>query len=134
MEAPPLTPSFSPTSLLIRHKNPSSVTTFSRSPNIKNRTKFSIRASSSSDSGLFSHSTNTLLRKFVFFFWGFDLVTHSHFIYILVFHFLVVTLLDYGAGNVRSVRNAIKFLGFEIKDVSFLVHFLVFVWFCGHKN
>ncbi|WJX31697.1 Imidazole glycerol phosphate synthase hisHF, chloroplastic [Trifolium repens] len=79
MEAPPLTPSFSPTSLLIRHKNPSSVTTFSRSPNIKNRTKFSIRASSSSDS--------------------------------------VVTLLDYGAGNVRSVRNAIKFLGFEIKDV-----------------
>ncbi|XP_004500096.1 imidazole glycerol phosphate synthase hisHF, chloroplastic [Cicer arietinum] len=29
----------------------------------------------------------------------------------------VVTLLDYGAGNVRSVRNAIKFLGFEIKDV-----------------
>ncbi|KAL2956508.1 hypothetical protein AAZX31_18G089900 [Glycine max] len=29
----------------------------------------------------------------------------------------VVTLLDYGAGNVRSVRNAIRFLGFEIKDV-----------------
>ncbi|XP_045813519.1 imidazole glycerol phosphate synthase hisHF, chloroplastic-like [Trifolium pratense] len=79
MEAPPLTPSYSSTSLLIRHKNPSSVTTFSRSPNFKNRTKFSIRASSSADS--------------------------------------VVTLLDYGAGNVRSVRNAIRFLGFEIKDV-----------------
>ncbi|CAJ2639811.1 unnamed protein product [Trifolium pratense] len=79
MEAPPLTPSYSPTSLLIRHKNPSSVTTFSRSPNVKNRTNFSIHASSSADS--------------------------------------VVTLLDYGAGNVRSVRNAIKFLGFEIKDV-----------------
>jgi hypothetical protein len=63
MEAPPLTPSFSPTSLLIRHKNPSSFTTFSRSPNVKNRTKFSIRASSSADSGLFSVSINTLLKK-----------------------------------------------------------------------
>lgn len=30
-----------------------------------------------------------------------------------------VTLLDYGAGNVRSVRNAIKKLGYTIKDVSF---------------
>jgi len=29
-----------------------------------------------------------------------------------------VYLLDYGAGNVRSVRNAIKKLGFEIKDVT----------------
>ncbi|KAH7546751.1 hypothetical protein FEM48_Zijuj01G0234700 [Ziziphus jujuba var. spinosa] len=29
----------------------------------------------------------------------------------------VVTLLDYGAGNVRSVRNAIRHLGFDIKDV-----------------
>uniref|UniRef100_A0A2N9H9J4 Imidazole glycerol-phosphate synthase n=1 Tax=Fagus sylvatica TaxID=28930 RepID=A0A2N9H9J4_FAGSY len=29
-------------------------------------------------------------------------------------------LLDYGAGNVRSVRNAIRHLGFDIKDVSFL--------------
>ncbi|KAK8693309.1 hypothetical protein V6N13_070898 [Hibiscus sabdariffa] len=29
----------------------------------------------------------------------------------------VVTLLDYGAGNVRSVRNAIRYLGFEIEDV-----------------
>ncbi|XP_073098569.1 imidazole glycerol phosphate synthase hisHF, chloroplastic isoform X2 [Elaeis guineensis] len=28
-----------------------------------------------------------------------------------------VTLLDYGAGNVRSVRNAIRYLGFDIKDV-----------------
>lgn len=33
--------------------------------------------------------------------------------------FAVVTLLDYGAGNVRSVRNAIRYLGFEIKDVGF---------------
>ncbi|OMO78158.1 Histidine biosynthesis, HisF [Corchorus capsularis] len=29
----------------------------------------------------------------------------------------VVTLLDYGAGNVRSVRNAIRHLGYEIEDV-----------------
>ncbi|RRT78594.1 hypothetical protein B296_00024059 [Ensete ventricosum] len=29
-----------------------------------------------------------------------------------------VTLLDYGAGNVRSLRNAIRYLGFDIKDVS----------------
>ncbi|XP_064937980.1 imidazole glycerol phosphate synthase hisHF, chloroplastic-like isoform X2 [Musa acuminata AAA Group] len=28
-----------------------------------------------------------------------------------------VTLLDYGAGNVRSLRNAIRCLGFDIKDV-----------------
>lgn len=28
-----------------------------------------------------------------------------------------VWLLDYGAGNVRSVRNAIKFLGYNVKDV-----------------
>lgn len=31
-----------------------------------------------------------------------------------------VTLLDYGAGNVRSVRNAIHSLGYTIKDVSAL--------------
>lgn len=30
----------------------------------------------------------------------------------------VVTLLDYGAGNVRSVRNAIRFLGYQIRDVN----------------
>ncbi len=29
----------------------------------------------------------------------------------------MITLLDYGAGNVRSVRNAIKKLGFKVKDV-----------------
>lgn len=31
---------------------------------------------------------------------------------------LAVTLLDYGAGNVRSLRNAIRYLGFDVKDVS----------------
>ncbi|KAK1581838.1 hypothetical protein Q3G72_009536 [Acer saccharum] len=30
----------------------------------------------------------------------------------------VATLLDYGAGNVRSVRNAIRHLGFDIKDAT----------------
>jgi glutamine amidotransferase/cyclase len=30
----------------------------------------------------------------------------------------MITLLDYGAGNVRSVRNAIKELGFEVQDVT----------------
>lgn len=34
-----------------------------------------------------------------------------------------VTLLDYGAGNVRSVRNAIMKLGYSIKDVSVHVIF-----------
>ncbi|KAH7280326.1 hypothetical protein KP509_37G061500 [Ceratopteris richardii] len=29
----------------------------------------------------------------------------------------VVTLLDYGAGNVRSIRNAIQRLGYHINDV-----------------
>lgn len=29
----------------------------------------------------------------------------------------MITLLDYGAGNVRSVRNAIRALGFSVKDV-----------------
>ncbi len=30
----------------------------------------------------------------------------------------MITLLDYGAGNVRSVRNAIRKLGFEVKDAT----------------
>ena len=30
----------------------------------------------------------------------------------------MVTLLDYGAGNVRSVRNGVRKLGFEIRDVA----------------
>jgi glutamine amidotransferase/cyclase len=30
----------------------------------------------------------------------------------------VVSILDYGAGNVRSLRNAVKFLGFESKDIT----------------
>lgn len=31
-----------------------------------------------------------------------------------------MTLLDYGAGNVRSVRNAINLLGYRIQDVNVL--------------
>ncbi|NIM46090.1 MAG: imidazole glycerol phosphate synthase subunit HisF [Nitrososphaeria archaeon] len=30
----------------------------------------------------------------------------------------MITLLDYGAGNVRSVRNAIRRLGYDVRDVS----------------
>ncbi len=30
----------------------------------------------------------------------------------------MITLLDYGAGNVRSVRNGIRKLGYSVKDVS----------------
>ena len=30
----------------------------------------------------------------------------------------MIQLLDYGAGNVRSLRNAIKKLGYEIEDIS----------------
>ena len=30
----------------------------------------------------------------------------------------MITLLDYGAGNVRSVRNAIRKLGYEVQDVN----------------
>ena len=30
---------------------------------------------------------------------------------------MIITLLDYGAGNVRSVRNAIRKLGYEVQDV-----------------
>jgi len=30
----------------------------------------------------------------------------------------MITLLDYGAGNVRSVRNAVQRLGCEIRDVA----------------
>ncbi|MED6134714.1 Imidazole glycerol phosphate synthase hisHF, chloroplastic [Stylosanthes scabra] len=71
-------PSYSSSSFLFLHKNPSFIKT-SRSNNVSYSRTFSVRASSSSDS--------------------------------------VVTLLDYGAGNVRSVRNAIKHLGFDIKDV-----------------
>lgn len=30
----------------------------------------------------------------------------------------MITLLDYGAGNVRSVRNAIRKLGYSVRDVA----------------
>ncbi len=40
-----------------------------------------------------------------------------------------VTLLDYGAGNVRSVRNAIKKLGYNLKEVT-LVTGPCYQWSC----
>ena len=36
----------------------------------------------------------------------------------------MITLLDYGAGNVRSVRNAIRKLGFEVRDAASAVDIL----------
>lgn len=48
--------------------------------------------------------------------------------------FAVVTLLDYGAGNVRSVRNAIRHLGFDIKDVIFLVFSIWVFSFDGDRE
>ena len=32
--------------------------------------------------------------------------------------FQTISLLDYGAGNVRSLRNAIRALGYEVQDIS----------------
>lgn len=49
-------------------------------------------------------------------------------IFNLVEYYSVVTLLDYGAGNVRSVRNAIRRLGFDVKDVIFLDIFCFCTW------
>lgn len=48
-------------------------------------------------------------------------VYFSHFFFVRV-HSLnptakQVSLLDYGAGNVRSVRNALKALGYEVRDI-----------------
>lgn len=40
-----------------------------------------------------------------------------------------VTLLDYGAGNVRSVRNAIHLLGFKTRDVTSQLLYFTVVWF-----
>ena len=40
-----------------------------------------------------------------------------------------MTLLDYGAGNVRSLRNAIHLLGYEINDVSHVYAFCFLVMY-----
>ncbi|KAI9071608.1 hypothetical protein K1719_046430 [Acacia pycnantha] len=81
----------------------------------------STRASSSSSCSSYSSSSLLLLRD------KFSLsncsyctnVTHSRNFSVRASFSAdsVVTLLDYGAGNVRSVRNAIRHLGFDIKDV-----------------
>lgn len=123
MEAPPFAASHSSSSLLLLRKKPLSSTRFSHFGNVKSSRNFSIRASSSGDSGLFSLLWNTHLKKKNIIFLGFGFVPQP-LIFSFASWFLVVTLLDYGAGNVRSVRNAIRSLGFDIEDVSFLLHFL----------
>ena len=44
------------------------------------------------------------------------------------FSYSVVSLLDYRAGNVRSIRNAIHHLGYQITEVTyvFYLHFSKF--------
>lgn len=86
-------------------------------------TTFSVRASSSvGDSGfLFFHP---IFLRFVYLLNG--LVRFVSFDLFFFGQFPVVTLLDYGAGNVRSVRNAIRHLGFDIKDVIFFFFLVVF--------
>lgn len=73
---------------------------------------------------LFTYSSISLHIFFSFLINNSDQFSAFSFILILLDVFTVVTLLDYGAGNVRSVRNAIRHLGFGIKDVSFLFLFL----------
>lgn len=72
---------------------------------------------------LFTYSSISLHIFFLFLINNSDQFSAFSFILILLDVFTVVTLLDYGAGNVRSVRNAIRHLGFGIKDVSFLFFF-----------
>ena len=107
----------SSSSLLFRH-NSFSKTHYSAK--FKSPRNLSVRASG--DSGTlslfftqinFKLSDNCLINFFFFFNYNFE----------------VVTLLDYGAGNVRSVRNAIRYLGFDIKDVIFFTLFFLIIEF-----
>jgi glutamine amidotransferase/cyclase len=104
--------SLSPTSSLLFRRNNirNSICKFKSPRNL------SVRASG--DSGTLSLS----LTHITF------MLSDNLFIYYLFFSFFfsVVTLLDYGAGNVRSVRNAIRHLGFDITDVSYFLIFLKF--------
>ena len=129
MEAPPFAYSASTSSLFSLRNKPLSSPTITHLGNTKPSKSFSVGASSSRDSGSFS-----LLQKsplFCFFVYFFVSVSWSFAPEPLIFlsYFSVVTLLDYGAGNVRSVRNAIRFLGFDIKDVSFLHHYIMGLFF-----
>ncbi|KAK6946971.1 Histidine biosynthesis protein [Dillenia turbinata] len=69
---------------------------------------------SSSSSRMFVHRDNTDRKKVTFKSTNFSIRAHSS----SLAGESVVTLLDYGAGNVRSVRNAIRHLGYDIKDVN----------------
>ncbi|KAK6934481.1 Histidine biosynthesis protein [Dillenia turbinata] len=69
---------------------------------------------SSSSSRVFVHRDNTDRKNLMFKSTNFSIRAHSS----SSSGESVVTLLDYGAGNVRSVRNAIRHLGYDIKDVN----------------
>ncbi|KAK6946964.1 hypothetical protein RJ641_000437 [Dillenia turbinata] len=69
---------------------------------------------SSSSCGMFVHHDNTDRKNVTFKSTNFSIRAHSS----SSAGESVVTLLDYGTGNVRSVRNAIRLLGYDIKDVS----------------
>lgn len=99
--------SSSPCSSLLSRKKLGSTNLKFKSPR-----SLSVRASSSSDSGNF-YNSQIQSKVFIFF-------RSQAFVFFCVPLSLVVTLLDYGAGNVRSIRNALRHLGFSIKDVSFL--------------
>lgn len=108
--------SLSPTSSLLFIRNED----FYRKHNrvkFKSPRNLSIRASSSSsDSGTLSFLFSCIMYIYLF---NFFILFIIHILTRVFAFFAVVTLLDYGAGNVRSLRNAIRSLGFEIKDVSF---------------
>lgn len=83
-----------------------------------------IRASSGSSSGTFSDESGSISSSLFVIFVNLFSIPNCDF-----FLGSVVTLLDYGAGNVRSLRNAIHYLGFDIQDVSHLsLLFFYFNW------
>lgn len=116
MEAAAFSSSSSPSVPRLRSSSPSTLLyprhrSLREKPLFKSK-HFSIRASANGDRG--ELISICFLGFLVFFFVFFPLFAISSFNLVSV-----VTLLDYGAGNVRSVRNAIRFLGFDIKDVGF---------------
>lgn len=105
MEAQPFVSSTK--TLPFRSASPSSLLFHRRHRlNCRPSRNFTVRASSAGDSGNLSLSLSHNLLPFLIIFNLFE-------------YYSVVTLLDYGAGNVRSVRNAIRRLGFDVKDVIF---------------
>ncbi|KAK6946942.1 hypothetical protein RJ641_000415 [Dillenia turbinata] len=68
----------------------------------------------SSSSRMFVHHDNTDRKNVTFKSTNFSIRAHSS----SSAGESVVARLDYGAGNVQSVRNAIRHLGYDIKDIN----------------